>query len=887
MPDLRNKEGEPTGALYGFINMIRRIRTDYPTVSHLACVFDAKGKTFREDLYPEYKANRTSMPEDLAKQIPAIHEALRALGWPVITIEGVEADDVIGTFGEQAAAQGMKSIISTGDKDLAQLVNDHVQLINTMTGEVLDRRTVIAKFGVAPEQIVDYLALVGDSVDNVPGVEKCGPKTAVKWLSEFGSLDAIIENAAHIKGAVGDNLRKALPNFPLTRDLLTVRTKLSNLPPLDTLQLGKEDYATLKSIYERYGFRTWLRELTGDEKAIPKGDIRIQATDSATTHPNTEASYETILSEEALERWISVIESAPLISFDTETTSLHEMQAQLVGMSFCVEPGIACYIPLAHRYAGMPEQLPFDAVLARLKPWLENANKPKVLQHAKYDMHVLANHGITLRGVVHDTMLSGYVLESHRSSSLESLAERWLGRKGISFEEVCGKGAHQICFDQVSVQRATEYSAEDADMTLQVHQQLLPKIMQEEGLQRIYELELATQPVLFEIERTGVHIDSAKLAVQGQEIATTLIELEKNAHALAGQPFNLGSPKQLGEVFFDKLKMPVIKKTPSGVPSTDEEVLVKLAEDFPLAKVILEHRSLSKLKSTYIDKLPKMVNKRTGRIHTHYAQAAVVTGRLSSSDPNLQNIPVRTSEGRRIREAFVAQEGKRILSADYSQIELRIMAHISKDEGLKRAFEQGLDVHRATAAEIFGGSPETITSEQRRYAKIINFGLIYGMGVFGLASNLGIEREAAKQYIDRYFTRYPGVADYMNRTRQEAKEKGYVQTVFGRRLWLPEINSPNGPRRQAAERAAINAPMQGTAADLIKLAMVEINSWLHRERLLSRMILQVHDELVFEVPELEIDVMKHEIPRRMAVVASLSVPLLAEVGIGNNWEEAH
>lgn len=888
MPDLRNKNGEPTGALYGFINMIKRMRTDYPSATHLACVFDAKGKTFREDLYPQYKANRTSMPEDLALQIPAIHEAVRALGWPVIAIEGVEADDVIGTLGEQAAAYGIKSIISTGDKDLAQLVNDHVQLVNTMTREVLDRKGVITKFGVPPEQIVDYLALIGDAVDNVPGVEKCGPKTALKWLTEFGSLDAIIANAAMIKGVVGENLRKTLPNFPLIRDLLTVRTSLTGMPSLDALKLtNEEDFVTLKAIYERYGFRTWLRELTGDEKAIPTGDVRIQATDPTEFHSNIDAAYETILSEEALEIWVKRIEVATLTSFDTETTSLQEMQAQLVGMSFCVEPGIACYIPLAHRYPGVPEQLPFDSVLTRFKPWLEDASKPKVLQHAKYDMHVLANHGITLRGVVHDTMLAGYVLESHRSSSLEALAERWLGRKGISFEQVCGKGAGQICFDQVSVERATQYSAEDADMTLQVHQQLLPKITQDKDLQRIYELELATQPVLFEIERTGVHIDSAKLAAQGHKIAATLMTLEKTAHELAGQPFNLGSPKQLGEVFFTKLKMPVIKKTPSGVPSTDEEVLIKLAEDFPLAKVILEHRSLSKLKSTYIDKLPKMVNARTGRIHTHYAQAAVVTGRLSSSDPNLQNIPVRTLEGRRIREAFIAQDGKRILSADYSQIELRIMAHISGDEGLKRAFEQGLDVHRATAAEVFGGTPETVTSEQRRYAKIINFGLIYGMGVFGLASNLGIEREAAKQYIDRYFARYPGVADYMSRTRREAKEKGYVQTVFGRRLWLPEINSPNGPRRQAAERAAINAPMQGTAADLIKLAMIDINTWLHQERLVSRMIMQVHDELVLEVPELELDLMKIEIPRRMASVASLSVPLIAQVGVGDNWEEAH
>ncbi len=900
MPDLRNKAGEPTGALYGIINMMKRLRLDYPSATHLACVFDAKGKTFRDDIYPDYKANRPSMPEDLARQIPPIHEAIRALGWPVLTIEGVEADDVIATLAEQATAQGVHSVISTGDKDLAQLVNDHVKLVNTMSNEVLDRLGVIAKFGVPPERIVDYLALIGDTVDNVPGVEKCGPKTAVKWLTEYGTLDGIVENAAAIKGVVGDNLRKAMPNFPMTRELLTVKRDVPNLPTPDDLHIAAEEVAVLKPLYEHYGFRTWLRELTGDEKALPEGDARVRASTPSPLTPlpegegnnlngqmPIEARYETILSEEALERWFSIIQSAALTSFDTETTSLEEMQARLVGMSFCVEPGVACYIPLAHRYPDAPEQLPFDKTLARFKPWLEDASKPKLLQHAKYDMHVLANHGIMLRGVVHDTMLASYVIESHKSSSLDALSERWLGHKGLTYEEVCGKGASQICFDEVSVERATEYSAEDADLTLRVHHELLPRIEEDEKLKRIYAMEIATQPVLFDIERTGVHIDSDKLARQSHEIGTTMMALEKQAFELAGQPFNLGSPKQLGELFFDKMKMPVVKKTPSGAPSTDEEVLSKLAQDYPLPKVILEHRGLSKLKSTYTDKLPKMINPKTGRVHTHYAQAAVVTGRLSSSDPNLQNIPVRTAEGRRIREAFVPEAGKKILSADYSQIELRIMAHISGDASLKRAFAEGIDVHRATAAEIFGGKPEDVSSEHRRYAKVINFGLIYGMSAFGLAANLGIERDAAKHYIDTYFARYPGVAEYMNRTRVEAKSRGYVETVFGRRLWLPEINSPNGPRRQGAERAAINAPMQGTAADLIKLAMIDINAWLHHDKLGSRMIMQVHDELVLEVPDAEIALMKEQVPKRMAGVATLDVPLLAEVGVGNNWEEAH
>jgi DNA polymerase-1 len=887
MPDLRNKAGEPTGALYGIINMLKRLRADYPSATHLACVFDAKGKTFRDDLYPDYKANRPSMPEDLRAQIEPIHEAVGALGWPVLAIEGVEADDVIATYAHQATQAGWKTIVSTGDKDLAQLVDDHVTLVNTMSNEKLDRMGVIAKFGVPPERIVDYLALIGDSVDNVPGVEKCGPKTAVKWLTEYGTLDDIIAKAESIKGVVGENLRKALPMFPMTRELLTVKRDVSGIVPIDGLDAMPIDLDTLAGLSDRYGLRSLLRELTGDAQAIPKGDARVQDDVPAPGLGKADARYEAVLTWEAFDAWLSRIQSAELVSLDTETTSIEEMQARLVGISLCVEAGHACYIPLAHRYPDAPAQLPFDEVLARLKPWLEDTARPKLLQHAKYDMHVLANHGVALAGVVHDTMLASYVLESHKSSSLDALAERWLSRKGLTYEEVCGKGANQIGFDEVSVERATEYSAEDADLTLQVHQRLWPRIQADSGLARIYALELACQPVLFEIERTGVSIDAQRLADHSHAMGVQMMALEQQAYEQAGQPFNLNSPKQLGELFFDKLKLPVVKKTATGAPSTDEEVLTKLAEDFPLPKVILEYRGLAKLKSTYADKLPKMIHPATGRVHTHYAQAAVVTGRLSSSDPNLQNIPVRTAEGRKIREAFIAPPGKRIISADYSQIELRIMAHISGDASLKRAFAEGEDVHRATASEIFGVARDAVTSEQRRYAKVINFGLIYGMSAFGLASNLGIERDAAKHYIDTYFARYPGVAAYMERTRVEAKQHGYVQTAFGRRLWLPEINSPNGPRRQGAERAAINAPMQGTAADLIKMAMVDISAWLHRDGLQSRMVMQVHDELVLEVPEAELSLMKTQVPQRMAGVAQLNVPLLAEVGEGSNWEEAH
>ena len=892
MPDLRGPEGAPTGAIYGMINMLRRLRNDYPA-AYLACVFDAKGKTFRDDLYPEYKATRASMPEDLAKQITSIHEVVRILGWPILMVDGVEADDVIGTLAVQAVAHGMDTIISTGDKDLAQLVNGHVTLVNTMSNEKLDREGVIAKFGVPPERIVDYLTLIGDTVDNVPGVAKVGPKTAVKWLTQFGTLDAIVERHAEIGGAVGQNLRAALDWLPKARELLTVKTDCELVEHMvsipESLVAKPVDEAALIDFYQRNGFKTWLRELTAGQPepaaalpAAPQGSLF-----EAVAAP-TETRYETVQTEEQLARWLETIDKAELTAVDTETTSLNPMQARLVGISLCCEPGVAAYIPVAHRYQDAPAQLSLELVLATLKPWLEDAGKPKVGQHLKYDSHIFANHGVALRGIAHDTLLESYVFESHKSHDMESLALRHLNRKTISYEDVCGKGASQICFDEVAIDRATAYAAEDADITLQLHRAMWPQVLHNKGLTTIYEkIELPTSVVLQKIERNGVLIDTDLLAAQSHELGKRMLEMEKQAYALAGQPFNLNSPKQIGEIFFERLQLPVVKKTPSGAPSTDEEVLQKLAEDYPLPKVLLDYRSLAKLKSTYTDKLPKMVDPRTGRVHTNYAQAVAVTGRLASNDPNLQNIPVRTAEGRRIREAFIAPPGSVIVSADYSQIELRIMAHISEDANLLRAFAEGEDIHRATAAEIFGVPPADVSSEQRRYAKVINFGLIYGMSAFGLASNLGIERSAAQMVIDKYFQRYPGVARYMADTRTQAKAQGYVETVFGRRLWLAEINSPNGPRRQAAERAAINAPMQGTAADLIKLSMIAVQNWLEQESLQAKMVMQVHDELVLEVPESELSMIRQRLPELMRDVAELKVPLVAEVGVGKNWEEAH
>ena len=901
MPDLRNADGAPTGAIYGMINMLRRLRQDY-AAAYMACVFDAKGKTFRDDLYPEYKAHRPSMPEDLARQIEPIHEAVRALGWPILMIEGVEADDVIGTLAARAAAEGMSTVISTGDKDLAQLVNEHVTLVNTMSNETLDREGVITKFGVPPERIVDYLTLVGDTVDNVPGVEKVGPKTAVKWLTQYETLDGVIAHASEIGGVVGKNLQAALDWLPQARVLVTVKCDCdlsSQLESIDaTLAARPEDKTALHDFFTKMGFRTWLRELNAEassqpanQSAAPWGAVPDGPGSQPglfAVDPPAQTHYEMVLTETQLQEWLERIQAAPLTAIDTETTSLDPMRAEIVGLSLCVQPGQAAYVPMHHRYPGAPSQLSREQVLGKLRHWLEDPSRPKVGQHLKYDAHVLANHGIALQGIVHDTLLQSYVLESHRSHDMDSLALRWLDRKTITYEEVCGKGASQIGFDEVSIERATEYAAEDADVTLQLHQTLWPRVEANDKLRFVYEqIEMPTSRVLQRMERNGVLIDVERLTAQSHELGSRLMDIEKEAHVLAGQPFNLNSPKQLGEIFFEKLKLPVVKKTPSGTPSTDEEVLQKLAEDYPLPKLLLDYRSLSKLKSTYTDKLPRMVNAATGRVHTNYGQAIAVTGRLSSNEPNLQNIPVRTAEGRRIREAFIAAPGHVIVSADYSQIELRIMAHLSGDEGMLRAFAAGEDIHRATASEIFGVPLDEVSSEQRRYAKVINFGLMYGMSVFGLAGNLGVERSAAQMYMDKYFHRFAGVKQFMDDVRQQAKSQGFVETVFGRRLWLPEINSPNGPRRQAAERAAINAPMQGTAADLIKLAMIAVQGWLDEQQLGTRMVMQVHDELVLEVPEHEVGQVKARLPELMAGVAQLKVPLVAEVGSGSNWEEAH
>ena len=896
LPDLRSPDGHPTGAMHGMVNMLRRLRADYPA-AYIACVFDAKGKTFRDDMYPDYKATRASMPDDLRLQIEPIHEAVKQMGWPILMVEGVEADDVIGTLSVRASELGMKTIVSTGDKDLAQLVNDKVMLINTMTNEKLDEAGVLAKFGVPPGRIIDYLTLIGDTVDNIPGVMKCGPKTALKWLAAHDSLEGVMQNAHAISGAVGENLRQALEWLPQGRALITVKTDCDLSAHMvsiaDTLVGQPENKDGLRDFFQRYGFKTLLKEIVANPDAgrapapalnSPEGELF----GAPELVPLIRGEYQTVTTEAQLDTWLALIDAAALTSVDTETTSLEPMTAQMVGISLSVEVGKGAYIPVAHRYAGVPEQLPRELVLEKMKAWLENPDKPKVGQNLKYDSHIFANHGVTLRGIVHDTLLQSYVFESHKPHDMDNMALRHLGYTTIPFVEVCGKGAGQICFDQVELGRATEYAGEDSDITLRLHQAMKGHVESDPKLEFIYrQIELPTSVVLQKIERNGVLIDAALLDVQSGELGARIMELEQKAYELAGGPFNLGSPKQIGEIFFVKLQLPVIKKTPTGAPSTDEEVLQKLAEDFPLPKILLEYRGMSKLKSTYTDKLPKMVNRDTGRVHTNYAQAVAVTGRLSSNEPNLQNIPIRTKEGRRIREAFIAAPGNVIVSADYSQIELRIMAHISEDEAMLRAFAEGEDIHRATAAEIFGVAPGEVQGEQRRYAKVINFGLIYGMSAFGLASNLGVDRAAAQSYIDKYFARFSGVKRYMDDTRMQAKARGYVETVFGRRLWLPEINSPNGPRRQGAERAAINAPMQGTAADLIKLAMIAVQGWLETDKLGARMIMQVHDELVLEVPEAELELVKLKLPELMAGVAALKVPLLAEVGIGKNWDEAH
>lgn len=894
LPDLRNAEGEPTGAIYGFLNMLHRLQKDYPT-AYVACIFDAKGKTFRNDLYQEYKANRSAMPDDLVKQTAPIHELVRMLGWPVLSVEGIEADDVIGTLVTIAGKEGFDIVVSTGDKDMSQLVKDHVMLVNTMNNEVMDTEGVIRKFGVPPERIIDYLSLIGDTSDNIPGVSKVGPKTAVKWLAQYGSLDGVIENAGMIKGTAGDNLCKSLDWLPQARKLITIRTDCdlsSQFKSInETLVKKPEDIAGLRKAYERYGFKSWLKELnaTSQEKNDDKNQFGLFNEPAFQQGEFVgKQKYETVLTEKQLDNWLRKIDRAELTSLDTETTSLDSMKARLVGISLSVEPGFAAYIPLAHHTIEPVEQLPVDYVLGKLKNWLENPCKKKVGQNLKYDSHIFANYDIHLQGIEHDTLLESYVLESHRRHDMDSLSERLLEHKPISYEEICGKGASQIGFDQIELDCATEYAAEDADVTLQLHKKMWPQIEKNEGLRFIYEkIEMPTLVVLQKMERNGVLIDPERLLRQSSELGTKMDELEKSAYRAAEQTFNLNSPKQLAEILFDKLGLPMIKKTPSGAPSTSEEVLEKLSLDYPLPKIILDYRGMSKLKSTYTDKLPRMINAETGRVHTNYAQAVAVTGRLASSDPNLQNIPVKTEEGRRIREAFIAPAESYIVSADYSQIELRIMAHLSEDSSLLKAFHDGQDVHRATASELFDITPLEVNPEQRRYAKVINFGLIYGMSAFGVASNLGISRTDAKNYIDRYFQRYPGVAQYIDNIRATAREQGYVETVFGRRLWLPEINSPNGPRRQAAERAAINAPMQGTAADIIKLSMIEVENWLENEQLESKLIMQVHDELVLEVPDKELDIVRKKLPELMGSVARLKVPLIAEVGFGKNWDEAH
>jgi DNA polymerase I len=890
--ELRNAKGEPTGAIYVMLNMLRRLLKDMPA-EHAACVFDAKGKTFRDDIYPQYKANRPPMPEDLAVQIAPLKEAIVALGWPLLEIEGVEADDVIGTLAQQAERDGMKVVISTGDKDFAQLVNERVTLVNTMSNEVLDEAGVEAKFGIKPTRFIDYLALVGDSIDNVPGVEKVGPKTAVKWLVQYGSLDDIVKRAPEIGGSIGENLRKSLDWLPRGRELLTIKCDVPLPLGVRDLALRPRDAAKLAELFDRFGFRSWRQELNGgvagsDGKGEAGAAPEPLAPRSEPLARSSLHNYETVFTDQQLETWLKRIGGAELVAFDTETTSLDQMQAELVGLSLAVEAGAAAYIPLAHRYAGAPDQLDRAAVLARLKPWLEDASRAKLAQNAKYDMHVLANHGIRLAGVAHDTLLQSYVLESHESHDMDNLAERHLGLKTISYDEVTGKGAGRIGFEQVPVERAAEYAAEDADVTLQLQQALYPRVQSDEKAARIYsDVEMPLVTVLFNMERHGVLIDRELLKTLSTQFGEKMGEIEARAHEQAGQPFNLNSPKQIQEILFEKQGLKPLRKTPGGAPSTDEDALQELALDHPLPQLILDYRGLAKLKSTYTDKLPQSINPRTGRVHTNYGQAVAVTGRLASNDPNLQNIPIRTAEGRRIREAFIVPPGSLIVSADYSQIELRIMAHISRDENLLRAFAAEEDVHRATAAEIFGLAPKDVGAEQRRYAKVINFGLIYGMSAFGLARQLGIERAAAQQYMDRYFTRYPGVADYMKRTRESARAAGYVETVFGRKLWLPEIKSGSPARRQGAERAAINAPMQGTAADLIKMAMIAVDRWLVGARLESRLIMQVHDELVLEAPEQEVDAVRRELPRLMSSVAELSVPLVVDVGAGPNWDKAH
>jgi DNA polymerase-1 len=875
LPALTNSAGEPTGALHGVLNMVSKlVREEDP--AHIAVVFDASGKTFRNDMYAEYKANRPPMPDDLRSQIEPILDAIRAMGLPLLRVQGVEADDVIGTLCRQAEADGMHVLVSTSDKDLAQLVSDNVTLVDTMSEKVLDRDGVKEKFDVYPEQIVDYLALVGDTSDNIPGVPRVGAKTAAKWLNQFGSTDEIIARADEVKGKVGDSLRESIEQLEMSRELTQIKTDVElDRGPAD-LTPNPPDVAALRELYGHYELRTLLKQLDagGEESEAPAGST---------------ADYETVLDWQHFDAWLDTISNAELTAFDTETTSLNYMAAEVVGLSVATEAGRAAYIPVAHDYPGAPEQLPREEVLEKLRPWLESDAHSKVGHHLKYDAHVLKRHGIDLRGMAYDTMLESYVLNSVATRhDMDSAARHYLGRETIHYEDVAGKGAKQLTFDQVDLDTAAPYAAEDAEITLLLHQELSSRLEATPALEAVYQsIEQPLVPVLLDMEETGVLLDTELLAEQSRELDKKMHELEAEAHELAGGPFNLGSPKQLQALLFEQLELPVIRKTPKGQPSTAEDVLVELAHDYDLPRIIIEYRGVAKLKSTYTDKLPEQVNPTTGRIHTSYHQAVAATGRLSSTDPNLQNIPIRTEAGRRIRKAFVAPEGHVLLAADYSQIELRIMAHLSGDEGLLAAFADDQDIHQATAAEVFGAALDDVTPDQRRSAKAINFGLMYGMSAFGLAKQLDISRGEAQEYVDLYFERYPGVKRFMDDVRESARERGYVETVFGRRLYLPEINSRNGQRRQYAERSAINAPMQGTAADIIKRAMLGVQAWLKVETAPARMIMQVHDELVFEVSEDALESVRDRVIDSMVNAAELEVPLKVAAGSGKNWDEAH
>ena len=951
MAQLSAPDGAPTGALYGVLNMLRRLRADY-VHDYCAVVFDAKGKNFRHEMFPDYKATRPPMPDDLRPQAEALPDLVRLMGWPVLVIPQVEADDVIGTLAAMAGEAGWNVVVSTGDKDMAQLVNERVTLVNTMSGETLDIEGVKEKFGVRPDQIRDYLALMGDKVDNVPGVEKCGPKTAVKWLEAYGSLAGVVEHAAEIKGKVGENLQAALPQLPLSYDLVTIKTDVDLHAELseglESLRRTSPKWSQLAVDFKRWGFRTWLKEAESRMHEAADGDLfgsdtigeqaalfaEMPSVEEKITAPNVPIHYRVITTHKSLNKLLSMLSSAarhkggrnPIhltslrkrknartsfkdsflstkrkkriaknaiprpVAIDTETTSLDAMNASLVGISIAFQAGEAVYIPVGHSLTAAPEQLDLQDVLGRLKPHLENPALKKIGQNLKYDQHVFANYGIALNGIAGDSMLASYIIESHLGHGLDELSERWLDLETITYESLCGKGAKQIGFADVAIEQATEYAAQDADFALRLEAHLRAQ-MDAKQLEMYEKMELPVAQVLFEMERNGVQIDRAELARQSAELGAELMKLEQEAYAAAGQPFNLNSPKQLQEILFDKMGIPTkgLKKTAKGGISTNEAVLEQLAPDYPLPKIILQNRSLAKLKSTYTDKLPEMISPKDGRVHTTYAQAVAITGRLASNNPNLQNIPIRTVEGRRVRRAFTAPQGSVIVSADYSQIELRIMAHLSGDKTLITAFQNGEDVHRRTAAEVFGIAPENVSSEQRRYAKTINFGLIYGMGQYGLAKSLGIDNISAKNFIDRYFARYPGVAEYMQRTKEQAAAQGFIETLFGRRLYLPDIHNKNANARAGAERAAINAPMQGTASDLIKRAMIDVSRWLSDDLLQSKLIMQVHDELVLEVPEAELDLVKEKLPQIMAKVdeGMLNVPLVAEVGVGMNWEEAH